>query len=63
MIKIIAKVCNLTVEHVKPNNEPTSGAVRPYDCEFDCSDLETVGIGQRTPFEKAIKEHLYPFLK
>ena len=37
-----------------PDPRPPSGAPRPRDCHLDCSDLERLDIGQRTPFVAAI---------
>ncbi|XP_057312375.1 methionine adenosyltransferase 2 subunit beta-like [Hydractinia symbiolongicarpus] len=62
MVKVMSEVFNLPVSHVTPNNSPTSGAARPYDCEFDCSELEAIGVSQRTPFREAINACLKPFL-
>ena len=62
MIEIMSKVFNKSMDHIKPSNEPTAGATRPYDCEFDCSELENIGIRQRTPFSEGIKNCLKPFV-
>lgn len=62
MVKAMSEVFNLPMSHVTPNNSPTSGAARPYDCEFDCSELEAIGVSQRTPFREAISMCLKPFL-
>ena len=62
MVQIMSKISNTPVSHIIPDNSLSVGAKRPYDCEFDCSDLEDVGIGQRTEFEKGILECLSPFL-
>ena len=63
MIKIMSKIFQLPMEHIQPSNEPPNSSVsRPYDCELDCSDLEQIGISQRTSFEENIKTCLIPFL-
>uniref|UniRef100_A0A9L0KKJ4 Methionine adenosyltransferase 2 subunit beta n=1 Tax=Equus asinus TaxID=9793 RepID=A0A9L0KKJ4_EQUAS len=43
-------------------DSPVLGALRPRNAQLDCSKLETLGIGQRTPFRIGIKESLWPFL-
>ncbi|XP_064135122.1 methionine adenosyltransferase 2 subunit beta isoform X1 [Loxodonta africana] len=43
-------------------DSPVLGAQRPRNAQLDCSRLETLGIGQRTPFRIGIKESLWPFL-
>eukprot|EP00069_Balaena_mysticetus_P020335 bmy_12813T0 len=43
-------------------DSPVLGAQRPRNAQLDCSKLETLGIGQRTPFRIGIKESLWPFL-
>eukprot|EP00794_Sanderia_malayensis_P007281 gene7281-8092_t len=62
MIKKIGQIFGVSIEHIQAENEPSPGAKRPYDCEFDCSDLEKLGIGQRTSFENGVKPCLDPFL-
>ena len=59
MVKIMSEIFEKPMDHITPNNSPTSGAPRPYHCLMDCSDLERLGIGTcRTPFRKGIKESL-----
>ncbi len=45
-----------------PDNAPPAGAPRPKDCHLDASALESLGIGQRTPFASALPAILAPHL-
>ena len=45
-----------------PDARPPAGAPRPKDCHLDTSDLERLGIGQRTPFATALPAILAPHL-
>ncbi len=38
--------------------DPPPGALRPKNCQLDCSDLLELGIGNRTPFAVGISEAL-----
>ncbi|XP_029073693.1 methionine adenosyltransferase 2 subunit beta isoform X3 [Monodon monoceros] len=59
----IADTFNLPSSHLRPiTDSPVLGAQRPRNAQLDCSKLETLGIGQRTPFRIGIKESLWPFL-
>ncbi|MXQ86835.1 hypothetical protein E5288_WYG019366 [Bos mutus] len=59
----IADAFNLPSSHLRPiTDSPVVGAQRPRNAQLDCSRLETLGIGQRTPFRIGIKESLWPFL-
>ena len=63
MVKIMSKVLNLPMTHITPSNTPTSSTTpRPYHCQLDCTDLESLGIGQRTSFEDGIGKILAKFL-
>ena len=62
MVEIFSEISNTPISHITADNSPSAGAMRPYDCEFDCSDLEAVGIGQRTSFREGIYDCLAPFL-
>lgn len=39
-----------------PQHTPTDATPRPHNCHLDSSRLEALGIGQRTPFDTAIRE-------
>uniref|UniRef100_A0A8B9TIJ6 Methionine adenosyltransferase 2 subunit beta n=2 Tax=Anas platyrhynchos TaxID=8839 RepID=A0A8B9TIJ6_ANAPL len=59
----IADAFNLPSSHLRPITDcPVMGALRPRNAQLDCSKLEMLGIGQRTPFRAGIKESLWPFL-
>ncbi|MGH0120075.1 UNVERIFIED_CONTAM: hypothetical protein FKN15_062765 [Acipenser sinensis] len=60
----IADAFNLPSSHLRPITETPvgSGALRPHNPQLDCSRLENLGIGHRTPFKQGIKECLWPFL-
>ncbi|XP_027461516.1 methionine adenosyltransferase 2 subunit beta isoform X3 [Callorhinus ursinus] len=59
----IADAFNLPSSHLRPiTDRPVVGAQRPRNAQLDCTKLETLGIGQRTPFRIGIKESLWPFL-
>ena len=45
-----------------PDATPPSGAPRPKDAHLDTSDLDRLGIGQRTPFAAALPSILAPHL-
>ena len=55
---VIAKLLALDPDSLAPNPHPPTGAPRPKDCHLDCSDMEHIGIGQRTPFVHAIAKIL-----
>lgn len=59
MARVIAKILDLNLDVLAPDQRPPcSGAPRPKDCHLDCSDLEHLNIGQRTPFVPAITKIL-----
>ncbi|XP_060053051.1 methionine adenosyltransferase 2 subunit beta isoform X2 [Erinaceus europaeus] len=59
----IADAFNLPCSHLRPiTDSPVLGAQRPRNAQLDCSRLESLGIGQRTPFRIGIKDSLWPFL-
>ncbi|XP_073507325.1 methionine adenosyltransferase 2 subunit beta isoform X2 [Phyllobates terribilis] len=59
----MADAFNLPSSHLRPITDAPVGATpRPWNPQLDCSRLEALGIGQRTPFRVGIKESLWPFL-
>ncbi|CAM9442454.1 unnamed protein product [Lampetra fluviatilis] len=59
----MADAFNLPSSHLRPvRSEPPSGASRPHNAQLDTSLLESLGVGQRTPFRQGIHECLWPFL-
>ncbi|XP_069754029.1 methionine adenosyltransferase 2 subunit beta isoform X2 [Narcine bancroftii] len=64
MARTMADVFRLPSVHLQPvTDPPTTGTMRPQDVHLDCSRLERMGIGQRTPFRLAVKRCLWPFLR
>ncbi|KAE8614475.1 hypothetical protein XENTR_v10008180 [Xenopus tropicalis] len=59
----MADAFNLPSSHLRPiTDEPVGATPRPWNPQLDCSKLEKIGIGQRTPFRVGIRESLWPFL-
>ncbi|KAG3281156.1 MAT2B-like, partial [Ictidomys tridecemlineatus] len=59
----MAYAFNFPRSHLRPiTDSPVIGAQCPHNAQLDCSKLETLGIGQLTPFQIGIKESLWPFL-
>ncbi|XP_033106020.1 methionine adenosyltransferase 2 subunit beta-like [Anneissia japonica] len=58
----MAEIFNLPRDHLKANEKAPPGAPRPKNAQLDTSDLDGLGIGQRTPFQEGIKEALEPYL-
>ncbi|XP_073418415.1 methionine adenosyltransferase 2 subunit beta [Dendrobates tinctorius] len=59
----MADAFNLPSSHLRPvTDEPVGATPRPWNPQLDCSRLEALGIGQRTPFRVGIRESLWPFL-
>nr|XP_033783637.1 methionine adenosyltransferase 2 subunit beta [Geotrypetes seraphini] len=59
----MADAFNLPSSHLRPLADGlVVGVLRPKNAQLDCSRLENLGIGQRTPFQTGIRESLWPFL-
>ncbi|XP_063303503.1 methionine adenosyltransferase 2 subunit beta isoform X1 [Pelobates fuscus] len=59
----MADAFNLPSSHLRPiTDEPVGETPRPRNPQLNCSRLEQLGIGQRTPFRVGIRESLWPFL-
>lgn len=59
----MADAFNLPSSHLRPITDAPGGPTpRPWNPQLDCSRLEALGIGQRTPFRAGIRESLWPFL-
>jgi len=52
---VMGEILNLPTSHLHPDPNPPGGAPRPRDCQLDCSKLEHLGFGQRTPFRHALE--------
>ncbi|XP_032885582.1 methionine adenosyltransferase 2 subunit beta [Amblyraja radiata] len=60
----MADVFRLPNAHLRPVTEPPAqGTARPRDCRLDCSRLERMGLGHRTPFRAGVRRCLWPFLR
>jgi len=58
-----ARVMNFNPAQLVPEKVPAANtAPRPKDCHLDSSLLESLGIGQRTPFATTIPAILQPFI-
>ena len=58
MAKRIAELLSVPTDHLKPDTNPPKAMPRPKDCRLDFSRLESLGIGQRTPFTAAMRKVL-----
>ena len=56
--QIMAEALDYPTSHLVPSTDPPAGAPRPRNCQLDCSDLERLGFGKRTPFRQAIQTSL-----
>ncbi|MEI7900273.1 MAG: SDR family oxidoreductase [bacterium] len=63
MACVLARVLPFDPARLAPDSTPPVGAPRPQDCHLDSSALETLGIGQRTPFASALPTLLAPHLQ
>ena len=62
MGRVIARILDANPDTLVPDQNPPSGAPRPRDCHLDCSELERLDIGQRTPFVPALTKILQQWL-
>ena len=53
--QIMAETLGYPTSHLLPSTDMPAGAPRPRNCQLDCSDLERLGLGKRTPFRQAIQ--------
>jgi len=60
MALAFAPLLGFDPERLAPDATPPAGAPRPKDAHLDTSDLERLGIGQRTPFATALPSILAP---
>ena len=61
MALTMAKVFKLSPDHLKPVREPSGGAPRPFNNQFDLSRTKEHFNVSLTPFEDGIKSVLEPF--
>lgn len=57
MVAKMAKLFNMSMEHVVPVNEQ-GGVKRPFNTLLDVSRIDQLGIGTHTQFEDGIKSVL-----
>ncbi len=60
MARAIAEAWALDVRLIAESSPPV-GAPRPRNSQLDCSDLERIGVGRRTPFKTSLSASLAPF--
>jgi S-adenosylmethionine synthetase len=60
MARVIADSFGINADTLHADPRPPAGAPRPKDCQLDCSDLERLQIGQRSPFAATIARILQP---
>lgn len=60
MGRAVAEEWGLDVRLI-PDARPPSGAARPRNSRLDCSGLERLAIGRRTPFRVSLRASLAPF--
>lgn len=58
----MAEELGLASSHLIPIREPSAGAVRPYNCQLECSESDTMFPVKRTLFRAAIKQVLQPYM-
>ncbi len=61
MTRTICELWDLPSDGLVPVSTPPCGAPRPQNTELDCSILEGLGTGQRTPFREALEPILRPY--
>lgn len=62
MAQAFAPLLGFDPSRLAPDAAPPAGAPRPKNAHLDTSDLERLGIGQRTPFASALPAILAPHL-
>ena len=63
MALALAPLLDFDAGRLVPDATPPSGAPRPKDAHLDTSELESLGIGQRTAFRSALAAILSPHLR
>lgn len=58
MLLQMAKVLNVSTEHLQPVTSPTDSAKRPKDCTLSCERLMSLGIKSTLPFASGITKAL-----
>ena len=61
MARVIAAAWGLPSGKLIPVPDPPTGAPRPRNSQLDCSALERIGAGRRTPFKESVIACLEPF--
>jgi dTDP-4-dehydrorhamnose reductase len=61
MARVIAGILGVPEGVLQADGSPPPGAPRPKDCHLDCSELERLGMGRRSPFAPTIARILAPF--
>lgn len=61
MALAMAQLFDIPTSHIVADTKPATGAPRPFDCQLDCSRMESLGATKRTPFNVGIRAALEKF--
>ncbi|XP_074649989.1 methionine adenosyltransferase 2 subunit beta-like [Tubulanus polymorphus] len=59
---MMAEIFGISTDHIQANPIPSTSASRPHKPCVDCSRLQAMNIGVRTPLREGIKEVLEPWM-
>ena len=63
MAQKMAEIAGISCSHLRPVRAPTpSDASRPHNAKLDTSILRLMGMERVTPFDKAIREAIFPHI-
>ncbi|WP_444891120.1 dTDP-4-dehydrorhamnose reductase family protein [Microbulbifer sp. DLAB2-AA] len=60
---IIAKVCELSADHISADSKPDFSVPRPYNCQLDKSRLTNLGIKGTEPLPQQLARNLKSFIQ
>jgi len=64
MVREMAALFRLPVQHVRPSRvPPPDGVPRPIDCRMDTARLQELGVAANTPFQQGVYECLLPWVE
>lgn len=61
MAQVFCDILGVARESISPYDAPPPGAPRPKNSHLDCTRLESMGIGRRTPFAQGAAQAVRPF--